>query len=180
MRRWLPTFLAYPAGGLLAITTIGAADTPARAAAGGLLAGAVLGAAQWLALRGPSRRWIGATALALAAGSAAAVAITDGSTATADLVLQGAIAGTVVGAAQAPLLRLPLWAPAVGGAWALAWLITSSIGVDVERGYVLFGSSGAVTATLLLGLVLRVAGRLAATPAPAPASAPAPSSTVAA
>ena len=48
-KRWLPTFLAFPLGGLLAIETVGSLDGPLAAAAGGLLAGAVIGGGQWLA-----------------------------------------------------------------------------------------------------------------------------------
>ena len=43
----------------------------------------------------------------------------------------------------------------VSGAWALGWLTTWAIGVDVERGYAVFGSSGAVVVTVITGLVLR-------------------------
>ena len=77
-KRWLPTFLAFPIGGYLAIQTVGSLDDPVSAAAGGLLAGAVIGAGQWLALRssGIGRRWIGYTAAAMAAGSAISVAVT--------------------------------------------------------------------------------------------------------
>jgi hypothetical protein len=42
-----------------------------------------------------------------------------------------------------------LWAPALAGVWALGWTITSAIGVDVERQYAVFGSSGAVAVTLV-------------------------------
>jgi hypothetical protein len=43
-----------------------------------------------------------------------------------------------------------LWAPALVGVWALGWTITSAIGVDVERQYAAFGSSGAVAVTLVI------------------------------
>jgi hypothetical protein len=154
-KRWIPTFLAFPAGGLLAIELVGSVDGPATAAAAGLLAGAVLGTGQWLALRarGIGARWIANTALALAAGSAAAAALTDAGTDTADLMLTGLIAGAAVGAAQSPLLARRSWIAVTAAAWALGWLATASIGVDVERGYVLFGSAGAILATLLTGLV---------------------------
>ena len=105
-KRWLPTFLAFPIGGLLALETVGSVTDPLTAAAGGLLAGAVIGGAQWLALRadGIDRRWPLFTAVAMAAGSALAVAATGAGTETADLVLTGVIAGAAVGAAQGALL----------------------------------------------------------------------------
>ena len=157
LRRWIPTFLAFPLGGLLTIQTIGSIDGPLTAAAGGALAGAVLGTAQWVALRptGIGRRWIAATAVAFSAGSALAAAVTGAGTETTDLVLAGVIAGAVVGAAQAPLLNDRAWPVVTAAAWALGWLATASIGVDVERGYIVFGAAGAVTATVLTGLALR-------------------------
>ena len=39
----------------------------------------------------------------------------------------------------------------VSGSWGLGWLTTWAIGVDVERGYAVFGSSGAVVVTSSLG-----------------------------
>ena len=108
LKRWLPTFLAFPLGGLLAFETVGSATDPATAAAAGLLAGAVIGAGQWLALRdhGIDRRWPLVTAAAMAAGSALAAAATGSGTDTSDLVLTGAVAGAAVGAAQAAAPRL--------------------------------------------------------------------------
>src|SRR6478736_4054059 len=110
-KRWLPTFLAFPIGGLLALETVGSVTDPLTAAAGGLLAGAVIGGAQWLALRadGIDRRWPLFTAVAMAAGSALAVAATGAGTETADLVLTGVIAGAAVGAAQGALLGNRAW-----------------------------------------------------------------------
>ena len=59
--------------------------------------------------------------------------------------------GLAIGVAQASLLPGRagiLWAPALTALWALGWAITSSIGVDVETQYTVFGSSGAVVVTL--------------------------------
>ena len=38
------------------------------------------------------------------------------------------------------------------GGWALAWLTTSAVIVDIDRGYAVFGSSGAAVVTVLTGL----------------------------
>jgi hypothetical protein len=164
-KRWLPTFLAFPIAGWLAIETIGSAAEPLPAAAGGLLVGAALGAAQWLALR-TDRRWIGRTAVASAAGAALAAVATGPGTAVPELVLTGLVTGAVVGAAQGPLLGrgarvTAAWTATTGAAWGLGWLVTSQVIVDAERGFHMFGSSGALAATVLTGLVLRAltAGR---------------------
>ena len=160
-KRWLPTFLAFPIGGFIAIQAIGSLDTPVKAAVGGLVAGAVIGAGQWLALRsaGIGRRWIGYTAAAMAAGSAISVGVTNAGTDRADVMLAGLITGGLVGAAQSTLLprAAAVWTAVTAGGWALAWLTTSAVIVDIERGYAVFGSSGAVVVTLLTGLTLRLA-----------------------
>jgi hypothetical protein len=158
LKRWLPTFLAFPLGGLLAFETVGSATDPATAAAAGLLAGAVIGVGQWLALRseGVDRRWPLVTAAAMAAGSALAAAATGAGTDTADLVLTGALAGSAVGAAQAALLGRPQWAVVTAASWALAWLISAGVlAQQTDEGFVVFGSSGALVATVLTGLALR-------------------------
>jgi hypothetical protein len=159
--RWLPTFLAFPLGGLIAIETVGSVHDPLSAAAAGLLAGAVIGTGQWLALRarGVGRRWIAYTAGAMAFGSGLAALLTGSGTELADVMLAGLVTGAAVGGAQATLLGrgAATWVAVTGAAWSLGWLATWLTIVDVERGYAVFGSSGAIVATLLTGLALRVA-----------------------
>jgi hypothetical protein len=161
-RRWLPTFLAFPLGGLLAVHTVGAIDGPLSAAAGGALAGAIIGAGQWLALRsyGIGARWIVYTAAAMAGGSSLATFLTGAGSELQDLLVAGVVAGAAVGAAQARLLRRDVrtgvsWAATTSVAWAAGWLATWSIGVDVESRYIVFGAAGAVVVTVLTGVVLR-------------------------
>jgi hypothetical protein len=160
-KRWLPTFLAFPLGGLLAIETVGSLDGPGTAAAGGLLAGAVIGGGQWLALRsrdiGPE--WIGYTAVAMAGGTAAASVVTGAGTDLADVMVTGLIAGAAVGAAQSTLLAsgrnaAAMWTGVTAATWALGWAVTSAVIVDIERGYHVFGSSGAAVVTILTALAL--------------------------
>jgi hypothetical protein len=170
-KRWLPTFLGFPIGGLLAIQTVGSVTGPVTAAAAGLLAGAAIGRAQALARYGtafvrqgrtaaerrPALRWVGATAAATAAGSALGVALTGAGHGLTDVLVLGAVTGGAVGAAQSALLgraRLA-WTAATSVAWALGWLATYETIVDIERGYAVFGSSGALLATVLTGLTLR-------------------------
>jgi hypothetical protein len=162
LSRWIPTFLGFPLGGWLAVGILGSIDDPLTAGAGGALAGVVLGGAQWLALRseGFGAGWIAATTVAMAAGGAAAAALTGSGTDLQDLVLTGVVVGGAVGATQAGVahmdrLRGAVWTLATSGSWAIGWAVSTGIGVDVERGYVVFGASGALAATLLTGLALR-------------------------
>jgi hypothetical protein len=160
LKRWLPTFLAFPIGGYLAYATVGSVGGPGTAAAAGLLAGAVIGAGQWLALRdqGVDRRWAVVTAAAMTAGSTVAAVATGAGTETADLVLSGAVAGAAVGAAQSALLgsgRLA-WTAVTASTWGLAWFISAAVlAQQTDQGFVVFGSSGALVATVLTGLALR-------------------------
>ena len=84
-KRWLPTFLAFPLGGLIAIETVGSLDGPLSRGArradrrGRDRRGSVAGAAQ------RSGRWIAYTAIAMSAGTALATALTHAGTDLADL-----------------------------------------------------------------------------------------------
>jgi len=151
-KRWLPTFLGFPIGGYIAVHTAGSITGPLSGAAAGLVAGAAIGAAQWLALRG-DQRWIAYTAAAMGAGTALAAGLSAGP------VVSGLIVGATVGAAQSALLdrSRALWTVASAAAWGLGWLTTSHVIVDIERGYAVFGSSGAILATILTGLALKSA-----------------------
>jgi len=159
--RWLPTLLAFPLGGLIAVNTVGSVGSPGAGALAGLIAGAILGAAQWLALRplGVDARWILVTTVAMSAGTALATALTDAATNTPALVSTGLVVGAVVGSGQAFLLGrgvlvAGVWATAVAVSWAAAWFVTANVIVDADRQFVSFGSSGALLATVVTGLVL--------------------------
>jgi hypothetical protein len=161
-KRWLPTFLGFPIGGFIATQVVGSLHDPMSAAAGGLLAGAIIGGAQWLALRsrGMTRRWVGYTAAATAAGSALGATITGAGTDVTDVMLWGLTTGAAVGAAQSALLARgraasAAWTAVTAAGWSLGWLVTSQVIVDIERGHHVFGSSGALVATILTGLALR-------------------------
>src|SRR5215210_3382799 len=176
-KRWLPTFLAFPIGGYLAIQALGGVEGPVSAAAGGLIAGAVIGAGQWLALRrrGIGPAWIAVTATATAAGAALAATLTGAGTDVADAMLAGMVTGAAVGAAQSGLLAhgaraRAAWTGVTAAGWSLGWLATSQVIVDMDRGHHMFGSSGALIVTVLTGLVLR---RVLGARGPAPVATPA-------
>lgn len=159
--RWLPTFLAFPLGGLLTISTVGSLTSPGSGLVGGALAGAVLGGAQWLALRtsGVGRAWWVATVVAAALGTALGVLLTDAGTTTGALVLRGVVTGAAIGLGQGLVvrrsaLRVAAWTAVTSAAWGLGWLATSAVIVDADRGFVVFGASGALLATLITGVAL--------------------------
>ncbi len=158
---WMPTFLGFPAGGLLA-EVVGRVDSPAPAIAGGAITGAILGFAQWLGMRrtGPSPvAWIIATAVGFAAGLGLGAASAGYHTDTGALATQGAICGAVIGATQAAVLYRQLgrivlaWPVVLTGLWALGWTITAAAGIDVEAQYTSFGSSGAIVVTAAMAIL---------------------------
>ena len=73
----------------------------------------------------------------------------------------GLVSGAVLGGAQGSVLarvgrrRLAVaWAVAMPVLFALGWCATSGAGVSVEDQFTVFGAAGAVTFTLLSGLLL--------------------------
>jgi hypothetical protein len=160
---WMLAFLGFPLGGLLALVLVGSAEGVASGALGGALAGAVIGAAQWLVLRrylrvGPE--WILATALGVAIGDALGALLTGAGTSIGALLITGLATGVAVGLLQwglflrGRLLVGSLWVPVVAIAWPLGWTVTWAAGIDVERGYYVFGASGALVFAAITGLAM--------------------------
>jgi hypothetical protein len=160
--RWLPTFVGFIAGGAVAIAVTGPVTTLTAALGGGALAGAVLGAGQWLALRSrlpKSEWWIPATAVGQAVGLAAGATLVGFDTGLQDLAIQGAVTGIGVGILQALVLRQHVvtwfwWAIATPPLWALGWIVTTLGGINVDQHFTNFGAYGAITCTVLSGLLL--------------------------
>jgi hypothetical protein len=160
--RWLPTFLGFPIGGLIAIAATGPVTSLTTGLIGGAVAGAVLGAAQWLVLRGRLSKvewWIPATAVGQAVGLAAGAALVGYRTGLQDLAIQGAVTGLGVGILQALVLRPHVatwfwWAIAMPPLWALGWMVTTAAGIRVDQQFTNFGASGAIVVTLLSCLLL--------------------------
>jgi hypothetical protein len=159
--RWMPTFLGFPAGGLVA-EVVGRVDSAGPAITGGAITGAILGLAQWLGMRrtGPSPvAWIIATAVGFAVGLGLGAAAAGYETDAGSLATQGLICGAVIGAAQAAVLfrrlgRIVLaWPAVLAGLWALGWTITASAGIDVEAQYTSFGASGAIVVTAAMSIL---------------------------
>jgi hypothetical protein len=160
--RWIPTFLAFPLAGLLAMTVVGPNRNALTALAVGAIAGGIVGGAQWLALgRLVDWRWAVLTLAAVAAGSVVSMLVVGPPVTSIAALVTGLITGSAAGGAQGPLLhrgaRIALaWAATVGLSWGAAWLVTSMVIVDLDRGHAVFGSSGALIATVVTGIVLRV------------------------
>jgi hypothetical protein len=160
---WMLAFLAFPLGGWLAFVLVGSVDGALSGALGGALAGAVIGTAQWSALRGHLRvgpGWILATALGVAIGDAVGALLTGAGTNLGALIVTGLATGVAVGllqwglALRGRVVLAGLWAPVVAVAWPLGWTAPWAIGVDVERGYYVFGASGALVFAALTGLAM--------------------------
>ena len=156
--RWMVSFAGYPLGGVRRYLLVGRVDGPGPALAGGLLTGAILGAVQIWAMGKTAPRalaWILATAVGLMAGVAVGAALVDYRTDLGSLVVQGAVGGALAGVAQAVVLvpRLGalalVWPLYLSGTFALGWAVTASAGIDVDQQFTIFGSSGALVATLL-------------------------------
>jgi hypothetical protein len=169
---WMLSFLGFPLGGLLALVLVGSVEGTLSGALGGALAGAVIGTAQWLVLRRYMRvgpEWILVTALGVAIGDALGALLTDAGTGIGALLITGLATGVAVGLLQwglvlrGRLLVASLWPLVVAIAWPLGWTVTWAVGVDVERGYYVFGASGALVFAALTGasmwLMLRDSSR---------------------
>lgn len=160
---WTAGFLAFPVSGIAGTVVAGRVDAPAAAALGGLATGVVLGLGQALASSGrlPILRWAVATAAAMAVGLLVGAHLVGYGTSLRDLVVMGAVTGAVLGPVQA--LALPgaarhrwAWAAAMPAMWAAGWAVTTSAGIAVTDQFTIFGASGAVTVTAILGVLLHV------------------------
>jgi len=167
---WLAVFIAYPIAGGLGRLIANPADGLIFAFVTAAVAGAILGLAQWLALgRHVSvARWVGATALGLGVSFVIVQAV--GATSSTAAPIIGAVTGLGVGIAQSFVRsdRVPaavIWVPTMGIAWAVAWVVTTSIGVQADAGWPVVGVSGALVAQILTGVVIAMSSRRQAQPA---------------
>ncbi len=160
--RWAFTVLAFPLGGLAASQLVGPADNPLRAAAAAAIVGTLVGGAQALALgRRGGWRWLVATIAGIVVGAIVSVLVTAGATTVVALVATGLITGVLIGIAQALVLRRSwrvagIWTATVSLSWGLGWLITANVIVDAEKGFAVFGASGALVVTAITATVLRL------------------------
>ena len=160
--------VAFPLAGYAGWGISGHVDGVGPALIGGAITGAGIGLVQWLFLRrdlnlGPA--WILATGVALAAGLSIGAAVVGYETAPSDLAIMGAISGAAVGVAQGILLRnrfslWHVWMVAMPVMYAIGWLVTESIGIDVANQFTVFGASGSIVFGILSGLLLMAGKRI--------------------
>jgi hypothetical protein len=162
--RWVPTLLAFPIGGAIAKVVFGGASNLGKSVGGGLIVGLTVGLIQFLALKkyGITTSWIATTAIAMVLAALINSYAFSFKFDTASLTGSGLIAGLLVGVAQAlsqsrDFKFVFVWTVSTAIAWSLAWFITSKVIVDPEAQYQIFGSSGALVATVGLGVVLKYA-----------------------
>ena len=161
---WMLTFLGFPLGGVAALSVFGPMEDAFNAALGGALVGLLVGLAQWIILLrhlGMRAAWILSTASGLMLGNTVGIVLTGGGTETGDLVLLGLTAGAGVGLAQWSILRRYLklaviWPPVVTLSWPIGWLVTSAVGVNIEFGYVVFDTVGALVFASLTGAAMMI------------------------
>jgi len=162
--RWVPTLLAFPIGGALAKIAFGGASNLGKSVGGGLIVGITVGLIQFIALKkyGISTSWIATTATATVVAAVINSLAFSFKFDTASLTGSGLVAGLLVGIAQSisqsrDLRFVFVWSISTMVAWGIAWFITSKVIVDPEAQYQIFGSSGALIATVGLGFVLKYA-----------------------
>jgi hypothetical protein len=170
---WTAGFLAFPLAGLAGAAVAGRVDDPLAALAGGTVAGLVIGAGQGLVSRRrlQPRRWVPATAAGMGVGLLLGASAVGYGTSLADLALMGALTGIPLGLAQALVLprhtRLRwVWAAAMPALWALGWTTTTLGGIAVDQQFTVFGAYGAITFSVLSGLLLHQLLPYGATPEP--------------
>jgi hypothetical protein len=86
-------------------------------------------------------------------------AVVDYGTSLGDLALMGTLTGLALGPAQAFALphqaRLRwAWAAAMPALWALGWTVTTLGQIHVEEQFTIFGAYGALTFSVLSGVLL--------------------------
>jgi hypothetical protein len=155
---WILSVFSFPLGGFAAVNVASTNQGALASAAAGYIAGFVIGLAQWLAARDRlTIKWPFFTGLGLAVGAFVGSLATNSKTDVPSLIIFGLISGAFLGLAQAFHFQAKnalLWATTTLVLWVTAWAITANVIVDAERGYVVFGLSGAIVYTALIGLVL--------------------------
>lgn len=155
---WILSVFGFPIGGFAAINLFSTNEGPLPAAAAGYVAGFVIGIGQWLSARATlSLKWPFLTGVGLALGALIGEFVVQGKTDPTSLTIFGLVSGAIVAMSQAfefSAKNAIIWLASATTLWTIAWAITANVIVDPERGYVVFGMSGAVVYTLALGFLV--------------------------
>jgi hypothetical protein len=175
---WTATFVSFIIGGAAAWGVAGPVRDLSSGLMAGAIAGVVIGVAQWLALQTQRAhlaaslvtRWAVVTTLGISIGVASGSALVNHRAEGADLAVMGFVTGLSVGALQAWTLRARVsaswrWLLLNPPLWAVSWLITWSIGVDVAARWAVFGAAGALFYTVITAFVLDLLLRERSSPA---------------
>jgi len=161
--RWILLGLSFPIGGLLVWTALGPVTTPGLALGGGIVAGLVIGAAEAFALRLPLARWAVGTSVGLGVGSLlAALAAPLLGPGILSTIVTALISGVVTAAAQLlaePPLARPLWLLVRTGVWVVGWVVSLFLAINVDQGFIVFGSTGALVFAVALFLIVKFGTR---------------------
>ncbi len=166
--KWMLTFFGFPIGGFVAYLIFGSVDDLLSSILSGFVVGLVVGAAQWLVLRKAiplSYWWIPYSGVGIALGLSLGTVLIGTDIESSELVLRGAITGLCLGIVQWLLLKQHVrfsgvWIIAIPIFWSLAWLATKGAGIDLSKGWAVFGASGAIVFSILTYLVLRYIHRV--------------------
>ena len=165
---WIAVALvAFPLAGYAGWGVGGHVDDVMPALIGGAITGAGIGFVQWWFLRrdlNVAPVWILVTGLALALGLSVGSAVVSYEVTTGQLAIMGAISGAPVGIVQGLLLRNRfslwfIWMIAMPPLFALGWVVSASIGVDVANQFTVFGASGSIVFGLMAGLLMSAGKR---------------------
>ena len=151
---WPVLLVSFPLSGLAASLLLGPMNSAPIALAGGALVGLVLGFSQSLAFGTRPIRWVPATIVGLAVGTALAVLFP-----VVGPVVQGLALSTAQAFVRPPLHPL-IWVPLVTATWSAAWLISWVVAISDEPGFVVFGASGALLFTLVMLAATTIAKRV--------------------
>ncbi|MDQ0194169.1 hypothetical protein [Paenibacillus wynnii] len=166
--KWMLTFFGFPLGGLISYLIVGSVMDVRSSALSGLIVGLVVGAAQWFVLRKAiplSYWWILNSGVGVALGLYLGTVIIGTGIDSSELILRGGITGFCLGMMQWFLLKQHVrfsgvWIIAIPIFWALGWFTTKEVGIDLSKGWAVFGASGAIVFTILTYLVLRYIHRV--------------------
>lgn len=144
---WTVAALGFPVGASVAYLAVDKVTDQFKALKAGLIAGFFIGLAQYLALI-DSVLWIAATSIGLGVASLICFRYFERKNDDKSLIYRGIITGLCVGVLQilaASSRKVTVfWVLVLCVAFAVGWITSKSLSAKMERGWVIFGISGAI------------------------------------